>query len=355
MGMAPPDKRRRVLVTGGSGFLGRAIAARLIARGDRVRTLARRFSPDLPPLGVEQQQGDIADAAVVEKACAGMDAVIHTAAKAGVWGPYETYYGPNVRGTQNVIAACRRQQVGLLVHTSSPSVVFTGSDMEGVDESTPYPDQFHAPYPETKALAEQAVRAAADGSLRTVCLRPHLIWGPGDPHLVPRILARAGRLRRVGDGANRVDTIYIDNAAEAHILALDRLAERPELSGRVYFISQDEPVPLWEMIDRILAAGGKPPVKRSISPGAASRVGAWCERLYRALRLAGEPPMTRFVAAELATSHWFDISAARRDLGYAPKVSIDEGLERLAEWLKRDFASKRSDESDRWVSSAGQN
>ncbi|MEE4609037.1 MAG: NAD-dependent epimerase/dehydratase family protein [Desulfobacteraceae bacterium] len=332
--MAPPDKRRQVLVTGGSGFLGRAIAARLVARGDRVRTLARRFSPDLQPLGVDQQQGDIADPAAVERACAGMEAVIHTAAKAGVWGPYETYYNPNVRGTQNVIAACRRQQVALLVHTSSPSVVFNGTGMDGVDESAPYPDQFPAPYPETKALAEQAVRAAADPHLRTVCLRPHLIWGPGDPHLAPRILARAGRLRRVGEGANRVDTIYIDNAAEAHLLALDRLAEGPGISGRVYFISQDEPIPLWEMIDRILAAGGKPPVTRSISPKAAYRIGTFCEWLHRTLRLAGEPPMTRFVAAELATSHWFDISAARRDLGYAPEVSIDEGLERLAEWLR---------------------
>lgn len=343
MPATPPDTGRRVLVTGGSGFLGRAIAARLVARGDRVRTLARRFSPDLQRLGVNQQQGDIADSAVVERACAGMDAVIHTAAKAGVWGSYQTYYDPNVRGTQNVIAACRHQQVALLVHTSSPSVVFNGTGMAGVDESAPYPDQFHAPYPETKALAEQAVRAAAGPHLRTVCLRPHLIWGPGDPHLVPRILARARRLRRIGDGTNRVDTIYIDNAAEAHLLALDRLAEGPEISGRVYFISQDEPIPLWELIDRILAAGGRPPVTKSISPQAAYRMGTFCEWLYRTLCLAGEPPMTRFVAAELATSHWFDISAARRDLGYAPEVSIDQGLERLAEWLGS--GSLRSDGS----------
>lgn len=335
MTTATPDGCRRVLVTGGSGFLGRAIAARLVARGDRVRTLARRHAEELERLGVDQLRGDIADPGAVQRACAGMDAVIHTAAKAGVWGAYEAYYDPNVRGTQNVIAACRRQQVGLLVHTSSPSVVFNGADMEGVDESTPYPDRFHAPYPETKALAEKAARAAAGPHLRTVCLRPHLIWGPGDPHLVPRILARARRLRRVGDGTNRVDTIYIDNAAEAHLLALDRLGQRPEISGRVYFISQDEPIPLWKLIDRILAAGGKPPLTKAISPKAASRAGAFCEWLYRTLRLAGEPPMTRFVAAELATSHWFDISAARRDLGYAPKVSIDEGLERLAAWLRR--------------------
>jgi nucleoside-diphosphate-sugar epimerase len=335
MAAAPTDTNRRVLVTGGSGFLGRAIAARLVARGDVVRTLARRQAPGLERLGVEQRQGDIADAAAVERACTGMDAVIHTAAKAGVWGPYEAYYGPNVQGTQNVIAACRRQQVPLLVHTSSPAVIFDGTDMAGVDESAPYPDRFHAPYPETKALAEKAVRAAAGPHLRTVCLRPHLIWGPGDPHLAPRILARTGRLRRVGDGANRVDTIFIDNAAEAHLLALDRLAERPEISGRVYFVSQDEPIPLWEMIDRILAAGGKPPVTKSISPKAAIRAGVLCEWLFRTLHLSAEPPMTRFVAAELATSHWFNISAARRDLGYAPKVTIDEGLERLAAWLRR--------------------
>lgn len=327
-------RHSNVLVTGGGGFLGGAIVRMLVARGERVRSLARSRYPALEALGVEQVRGDIADPELVDRACEGVETVFHTAARAGVWGGYETYHRPNVIGTENVIAACHRRGVRRLIHTSSPSVIFDGTDMEGVDESAPYPDRFEAPYPATKAIAEQKVRAAAGGGLDTVCLRPHLIWGPGDPHMVPRILARARRLRRVGDGANRVDTIYIDNAAEAHLLAADRLAAKPEISGRVYFISQDDPIPLWEMIDRILAAGGKPPLQKTLSPAAAYRLGAVLEWIYRILHLSGEPPMTRFVAAELATSHWFDISAARRDLGYAPSVSTEEGLARLAAWLQ---------------------
>lgn len=330
----PADTRPVVLVTGGGGFLGGAVVRMLVARGERVRSLARGWYPELERLGVEQVRGDVADPDAVEQACEDVGTVFHTAARAGVWGAYETYHRPNVVGTANVVAACRHRGVPRLVYTSSPSVVFDGSDMAGVDESVPYPERFEAPYPATKAEAERMVRAAADDRLRTVCLRPHLIWGPGDNHLVPRILARARRLRRVGDGANRVDTIYIDNAAEAHLLAADRLAEALDISGRVYFISQDEPILLWEMVDRILAAGGKPPVKKTISPAAARRLGAVLEWTYRTLRLPGEPPMTRFVAAELATSHWFDISAAKRDLGYAPRVSIEDGLARLTVWLQ---------------------
>ncbi len=318
---------------GGGGFLGRTVVRMLVERGEEVRSLARRFYPSLAALGVEQVQGDIADPQTVDRACTGVNLVIHTAARAGVWGPYPDYYRPNVVGTRNIISACRRLGVKRLVYTSSPSVVFDGADMQGVDESVPYAKIFHTPYPATKALAEQAVRTAAGRDLATISLRPHLIWGPEDNHLVPRILARGRRLRRVGDGANRVDTIYIDNAAAAHLLAADALARDPQLSGRVYFISQDAPIRLWEMVDRILAAGGQPPLQKTISPAAARRLGALLELFYKTLYLPGEPPMTRFVAEELATSHWFDISAAKRDLGYRPAVDTAEGLRRLARWL----------------------
>jgi nucleoside-diphosphate-sugar epimerase len=207
--------------------------------------------------------------------------------------------------------------------------------MEGVDESVPYPKTYSAPYPHTKALAEKAVSGAAKTELPAVILRPHLIWGPGDNHLVPRILARAERLRRIGNGNNLVDTVYIDNAADAHILALDRLLADPGgLSGRIYFISQGEPIPLWEMIDKILAAGGKPPVTKRISPSSAYLAGGLMEAVYRLFRIQTEPPLTRFVAKELATAHWFDISAARRDLGYRPAVTTEEGLARLTAWLR---------------------
>ena len=326
-------KNKRILVTGGGGFLGWAIVQRLLEKGALVRSFSRRFYPLLAAAGVDQVQGDIGDPEAAAAACRGIDTVFHTAAKAGVWGRASDFHRTNVVGTRNVIAACTAGSVKALIHTSSPSVVFDGKNMEGVDESVPYPDRYPAPYPQTKALAEKEVVMAGRTGLKTIALRPHLIWGPGDTHLVPRIIGRARRLRRVGDGRNLVDTVYIDNAADAHILAAEILETRLDLSGRIYFISQGEPMPLWEMINAILEAAGHPPVRKSISLRTAYRLGAVMEILYRFFRLENEPPMTRFVAKELATSHWFDIGAARRDLGYRPTVSTAEGLRRLAQWL----------------------
>ena len=339
--MIPPSDNRVLLVTGGGGFLGGAIIRSLVENGETVRSLSRHRYSRLDALGVEQVQGDLCDAETVVRACHGVEAVFHTAAKAGVWGTYEEYYQPNVVGTRNLISACRRCGVQRLIHTSSPSVVFDGRDMEGVDESAPYPDAFHANYPRTKAIAEQLVLEAAARGLPAVALRPHLIWGPGDTHLTPRIISRHNRLRQIGDGTNKVDTIYIDNAAHAHLLAEKRLKADPRLSGRVYFISQDQPIALWEMINRILAAGGLPPITRTVSPAVAYAMGAICEGLFKMLRIRQEPPMTRFVARELATSHWFNIQAAKSDLGYAPLVSTDEGLKRLAHWIRDEFNTCR--------------
>jgi nucleoside-diphosphate-sugar epimerase len=316
---------KKILVTGGGGFLGSAIVRQLVVRGDRVTTLSRSSYAGLESLDVRQVRGDISDANAVTLACRGMDMVIHTAAKPGVWGAYDEYYRPNVMGTENIIAACRHHQIPVLVHTSSPSVVFTGGDMEGVDETVPYPETFPTHYTRTKAMAEKAVVAAArQGEIKAVVLRPHLIWGPGDPHLVPR----------VGNRKNLVDTIYIEDAAAAHIMAADRLAENPALSGRIYFISQDEPIPMWDMINGILEAGGLPPITRTLPAGVVWGVGAALEASYKMLGIKREPPMTRFVAKELATAHWFNISAAKRDLGYRPGHTIREGLEKLARWLK---------------------
>ncbi len=303
-------------------------------RGDVVLSLSRGFYPDLASLGVQQVQGDISDKDVVGQACEDIELVFHVAAKPGVWGPYSDYFRTNVTGTRNVIAACRKHGVSGLVYTSSPSVVFDSSHMEGVNESVPYPEKFHAHYPKTKAIAEQHVVSAAKEGLRTIILRPHLIWGPGDNHLVPRILARGKRLIRVGNGRNLVDTTYIDNVADAHILSGDKLKENPDLSGNIYFISQGEPVPLWDMINAILKAGGLDPVTRSVPQKMAWMIGAVLEFVYKIFHIKGEPPMTRFVAEELATTHWFDISAARKDLGYVPAVSAEEGLQRLEAWLK---------------------
>ncbi|MGB2688084.1 MAG: NAD-dependent epimerase/dehydratase family protein [Desulfobacterales bacterium] len=324
----------KVLVTGGGGFLGGAIVRQLVERGDRVISFSRRFYPELAAMEVEQIQGDISDATAVEQACREVDLVFHVAAKPGIWGDYITYYRTNVIGTQNVIIACKQHNVSRLVYTSSPSVVFDGDDMEGVDESVSYPEKYHTHYPKTKAMAEQFVIAAAEEGLKTIILRPHLIWGPQDNHLVPRIIERANRLVKVGNGRNLVDTIYIDNAADAHIQAADRLGQNHNLSGRVYFISQDDPVPLWEMVNNILKRAGLAPVQRSISRNTAWMIGAVLEIFYKMFKISGEPRMTRFLADELSKAHWFDISAAKKDLGYAPKISIEEGLFRLEKWLQ---------------------
>jgi nucleoside-diphosphate-sugar epimerase len=241
-----------------------------------------------------------------------------------------------VRGTENVIAACRAHGIPKLVHTSSPSIVFAGHDLEGVNESTPIPDHFEALYPETKAQAERAVRAVNDATLATVALRPHLIWGPRDNHLVPRVIERGkkGQLRRLGSANKKVDTIYIDNCVDAHLAACDRLAPGSKIAGKVYFLSNDDPRPLWDLVNAILAAAGLPPVTRSVPVGVARFMGGALELVHGALGLEGEPRMTRFLAGELSTAHWFDISAAKRDLEWKPRVSIEEGLKRLAEWLR---------------------
>lgn len=321
----------RALVTGGGGFLGGAIVRRLVDRGDSVRSLARGDYPELRALGVETIRGDVADLGAVARAVDGCDVVFHVAAKAGIWGPRAEFHRANVEGTRAVLDACRSRGVAKLVYTSSPSVVHGGGDQEGVDESAPYPARFDSPYPETKAEAERMVLGADGDGLSTVALRPHLIWGPGDNHLVPRIIARAkaGRLRRVGDRPNRVDSTYIDDAAEAHLLAADRLGPGSIVAGRAFFLSQGEPWPLWDLVNGILNAAHLPPVTRSVSPAVARMAGAVLEVAHRALRLPGEPIMTRFLARQLSTAHWFDISAARRDLGYRPSVSIEEGLRRL--------------------------
>jgi nucleoside-diphosphate-sugar epimerase len=326
---------RKVLVTGGGGFLGKAIVKKLLERGDQVSSFSRGNYVDLARLKVEQIQGDLDDKNAVSAACQGKDIVFHVAAKAGVWGPFHEYFQANVKGTQNVIAACRKHGVPYLVHTSSPSVIYNNKgSMEGVDESAAYPSTFQTAYQQTKARAEQMVVAASHGQFRTIILRPHLIWGPGDNHLAPGILARAGKIMMVGDGKNRVDTIYIDNAADAHLQAGDALQANHDLAGRIYFISQGEPVRQWDMINAILEAGNKPLVTKAISRRTAFLLGAILELIHKTFSLKSEPRMTRFLSHELSTSHWFDISAARKDWGFNPRVTTEEGLKKLKEWLE---------------------
>ncbi len=326
----------KALVTGGGGFLGLYITEQLVARGDAVRVFCRGDYPRLHELGVELHRGDIRDAGAVADACAGIDAVFHTAAVPGVWGPWSHYYEINTVGTEHVIAACQKHGVPKLVYTSSPSVVFGTAPHKGADESLPYPKEYACHYPHTKALAERAVLAAnGQDGLATCALRPHLIWGPRDNHLIPRLIARArsGRLRRVGDGKNLVSMAYVENTATAHLQAADALAADSPVGGQAYFINEPEPVNLWEWIDQILALVDLPPVKRRISAAAARKLGGVLEGIYRLLRLPGEPPMTRFLAAQLSIDHYYSIEKARRDFGYAPQVTFQEGMQRLQQDL----------------------
>ena len=325
----------RALVTGGGGFLGGAVVRALVARGDEVVSLARSDYPALRELGVQTVRGDLADPPAVLSAAQGCDVVLHVAAKAGIWGSAADFERSNVEGTRSVVAACRTLGISRLVHTSTPSVVHDGGSIAGGDESLPYARHFSSDYPRTKAVAERLVLGAADDALATVALRPHLVWGPGDTQLVPRILqrARAGRLRLVAGGTAVIDTTYVDDAVAAHLDAADRLAPGAACSGRAYFITSGEPRPVRDVVNAILAAAGLPPETRSVPLPVAEAAGGALERVWRLLRRQDDPPMTRFLARQLATDHWFDISAARRDLGYAPAVGLDEGFRRLAQSL----------------------
>jgi nucleoside-diphosphate-sugar epimerase len=334
----------KVCVTGGGGFLGGAIARRLVEQGHCVRSFSRGDYPQLAELGIEQRRGDLADAGAVFAAFEECDIVYHVAAKAGIWGPYEDFYRSNYIGTRNVISGCKAAGISKLVYTSSPSVVFDGKDMEGTDESVPYPPDYNAFYPETKARAERLALRSNDSDLGVVALRPHLIWGPGDTHLVPGIIARGktGRFRRVGNENKLVDFTYIKDAAEAHVLAGERLEPGSPISGQVYFISQGEPMPLWDFINRILLEAGLPEISSTISPRIAYVVGVVCESIYKTLSLKSDPPMTRFLAQELSTAHWFDLTAAKRDFGYSPSISMEGGFTKLGSWLRDIDPGKRN-------------
>jgi len=327
----------KVLVTGGNGFLGRAIVRQLLDAGHKVRSFSRQPSTVLDQWEVEQIRGDVRDLDTVKQAVESCAAVIHTAAKAGVWGPASEYEPVNVQGTRNLLMAVKAAGIDKFVHASSPSVVFDGKDETNLAESqASYPKSYLTQYSRTKALAEQEVLAANGPELATVALRPHLIWGPGDPHLLPRLWARAlsGRLRLVGSGTNRIDTTYIDNAALAHRLALEKLAPGAACSGQAYFISNGEPMPIAELFGRFLEVAGLPAAIPAVPEWAASALAWWLELRAQGKTSASEPLLTKFVVQQLAREHWFDLSKAKRDLGYQAKVSLASGLERLKQSLK---------------------
>ena len=332
----PEHAPENVLVTGGGGFLGRYIVEQLLDRGDRVAVFARGDYPELRTLGATTVRGDLQDADAICAACEDIDIVYHVAAKAGIWGEWDDFYGANVVGTQHVINACRARGVPRLVFTSSPSVIFDGEAHRGADESIGYPSRYESHYAHTKALSEQLVVEANGDGLLTTSLRPHLIWGPRDTHILPGLIerARTGRLVQVGDGTNRVDLTYVEDAARAHLLAADALSTDSPVAGSVYFISQDAPTALWPWVNDLLMELDISPVRRRLPLSAARALGGVLEAAYRTLPLRGEPRLTRFLASELALDHWYDVSRAREELGYVPQWSMEAGMARTVEWLR---------------------
>ena len=327
-----------ILVTGGGGFIGGAIVRRLVAQGLSVRSVSRAHYAELESLGVEQIQGDLAIKSIARKAVAGCSAVFHVAAKAGIWGDREEFWASNVQATDNLLGACREHEITRFVFTSSPSVAQTDKGCSGGTEAMPIPSKHRTFYQASKAVSEQRVLDAYCESLRTVALRPRLVWGPGDPHLLPRLVDRSksGRLALVGRGEALIDSCYIDNVVDAHLAAADALDEIPSpCVGKAYFISNGEPRPMGTLINQLLEAAGAPPVRKRIPVWLAVLLGSVLEALWSTFSLRGEPPMTRFLAYQLSTPNWYDLGAARRDLRYQPRVSLDEGLAVLASKQER--------------------
>lgn len=322
----------KILVTGGGGFLGTSICRQLTARGHEVIAFQRRSAKHLSVEGISITQGDISDISDVLVAAKGCGAVVHTAGKAGIWGAPKDFHRVNVIGTQNVIESCRRLDIPVLVHTSSPSIVHTGKDIGGADESLPIAAHFPAPYPASKAQAEKLVTAANAAGIKTTALRPHLIWGPGDPHILPRLVkkARGGKLALPGPD-KIIDTVFVENAALAHVLAVEELLGAARCAGKAYFITNNEPMAQGEIIRKLLGAVGIDVKILAVPVGLAKTAGTLCELAWRTFGLDSEPPITRFSVEQLATAHWFDTGAATRDFGFAPEITIDQGLERLRE------------------------
>jgi nucleoside-diphosphate-sugar epimerase len=324
----------RILVTGGGGFLGTHIIKELLKNSTYIVTnFSRHTYTHLEDIGVPTIKGDLRKKADVERALDfGFDAIFHVAALAGVWGRYEDYYDINYLGTKNVLEATKARGIQKLIYTSTPSVVFNKKDLLGVDEKYPYATEFLNAYSQTKTMAEKLVLEMNDGvSFLTCAIRPHLIWGPGDPHLFPRIFqgGKEGKLRIVGDGHNLVDIVYVENAAMAHVQAFIHLKSGSPVCGQSYFIGQERPVKLWDFINQVLGVANLPPVTKYIKISTAYRLGWFLEKLFKLFGInKPDPSMTRFVALNLGKSHYFLHDKAKRDFGYYPAISIEEGLQK---------------------------
>lgn len=339
------------LVTGVTGFVGKALALRLIKDGHQVRGIARKIDKNIIDAGINLIQHDLTvKSEVLIEAMCGVEGVFHVAAKVDMWGDYQDFYAANVLATKHLLEISISQKIPYFIYTSSPSVIAGSRDLKGVDESEPYPDKYLAHYPATKALAEQEVlRYGRLGQIKSIALRPHLIFGPGDTNLIPTIIerAKAGRLVRVGKGENLTDLTYIEDCIEAHILALKAIKQNPAISGQSYFISQGEPVNLWGWVDMVLERCGMSKITRSLPKSVAYSIAVILEKLNSIFLIKKEPLLTRFLVCEMATSHYFNIAAAKNDLGYYPKYSIDQALEETFDSYKKINSNSEKSLSDR--------
>lgn len=318
----------KVLVTGAGSLLAAETVRRLVARGDTVSVLQRRPSAVAAELGLTEFLGDVVDEQVVAHAVAGADTVIHLAARVGVVGTPEQFFTTNVVGTRTVLAAAREAGVGRFIFVSSPSVAHTGEAIAGHGADAADPRHAKGEYSKSKALAEREVLAADGDGITTIAVRPHLVWGPGDTQLVGRIVQRAqqGRLALVAGGRPLIDTTYLDNAADALIAAADHADAG---HGRAFIVSNGEPRTVEEILTRICQAAGERPPTRSVPRALAWAAGALAEGAWKVGRRDDDPPMTRFLAGQLGTAHWFDLRETQDVLHWRPQVGLDEGFERL--------------------------
>lgn len=326
----------RAIITGGGGFVGKAIIHILLQNGVDCYAIGRNEYPELTDIGVTCLKGDIADYSFVLQHLKDIDVVFHVAALAGIWGSWQNYFSTNVIGTRNIVKASLENDVEALVYTSTPSVVFNRDDIVNGDESLPYPNTFLCNYAKSKAMAEKEVLSVNQNDLKTCAIRPHLIWGPHDPHLIPRLIERGkkAQLKIVGDGKNLVDLTYIDNVAHAHMLAADNLVTEGSASGEAFFVSQERPVAMWDWINDLFVQLGIQKVEKKVSLKSALAAGAILEGVHKLILPDKEPKMTRFLAEQLAKSHYFSHDKAKQILGYEPLVSLEEGMEKLLRWLK---------------------
>lgn len=329
----------KIIITGGRGFVGKALSQKFINSNHSIHTIGRssHFTKSDFPENCQHHYCDLANDPIPEAIFKGADLIFHIAAKAGVWGKYSDFYSSNVTATRNILSACKKYNIAKLIYTSTPSVVFSGQPIVSGTESLPYGNSRLSAYAETKSIAEREILEANDpGKLKTIALRPHLIWGEGDPHLLPRVINRhkKGKLRIVGEGGNKVDLTHVDNVVHAHFCAMEALLKNSTLGGNAYFIGQNEPVNLWDWLNEIFAMLDLPKLTKKISYQKAYLLGSSLEKIWGILRLRGEPPMTRFVANQLAHDHWFSIESAKKDIGYEPIRDMNDSLNESLTWLR---------------------